>query len=182
MAIELKLEQDAYAAFLEQVRAANQAPGEFAVDHVNEGKRVHYYFQPRNFALVAYDVGLKRTTLVKYQHVSKLPSVDGGALKGALSRGGGSGNVMTADLSLVVCLVSEAARSIPIEQAMTRAIGGDRVELEPYRLLMNVYDHTLTARGGPWRPLERDDYASYFESSAFTGDRTASLDALRALG
>ncbi|OZI86669.1 hypothetical protein CFN58_10070, partial [Pseudomonas avellanae] len=94
----------------------------------------------------------------------------------ALSKGGEGKTAMNERLSVVVCLICEAARSEPIEQAMQAAIAYEYVDLERYRVLMNMYDHTLTFKrekrtADALLPLQLQDYIDYVKSTKYTGDK-----------
>ena len=180
--MDLVLTSQKYKQFLIDFRKADidAADGD-ETDVVFESGSVQatYHFQARNFKLFAYSIGGVKTTLTNYNHVGNLGAVDKFRLEKALLAGGGTGSVMTVDLSLVVALTSEAARSRMVEAAMKKAIIGKSVALDPYALLFNSYNQParycgyLDVKGGytkNWKALEKDDYLRFFASSTFTGN------------
>ncbi|MCC8537115.1 hypothetical protein ACDH70_03855 [Xanthomonas axonopodis pv. poinsettiicola] len=193
MSINLRLDEKGYADALTAVRHDNDHQDSVEVVYVdeNDSKKVSRYFlKSPNFELNAYEIGGSRYDLKSYRHVGKFPGVSNADLVAALSKGGEGGTDMNQRLSVVVCLICEAARSKLIEGAMQRAIAGERVELEPYRVLMNMYEHTLrfkstkfkgtTQAAPPLLPLQLQDYIDYVQSKDYTGD-TGIADTIRAL-
>ncbi|OOW70104.1 hypothetical protein Xmlh_10695 [Xanthomonas axonopodis pv. melhusii] len=179
MRTTLKLEAESYAKALKDIRDANANAQSIEVSYVpgeahEEVSR--YFLKYPNFELNAYALKDRKYDLSKYQHTGKFPSVTSVDLAAALSKGGEGKTAMNERLSVVVCLICEAARSEPIEQAMQAAIAHEYVDLERYRVLMNIYDHTLTFKrenrtADALLPLQLQDYIDYVKSTKYTGDK-----------
>ncbi|MBB5862465.1 hypothetical protein [Xanthomonas sp. 3058] len=184
----LRLAATDYANALKAVRDANEKKACVEVAYATENEEVEvsrYFLKFPNFELNAYAIGGTKYTLDSYQHVSKFPNVAKADLAAALSKGGEHGTEMNDRLSVVVCLICEAARSEPIERAMQKAIAGERVDLARYRVLMNMYEHTLefkraTNAAATLLPLQLQDYIDYVQSKAYTGGKNIA-DTIRAL-
>jgi hypothetical protein len=171
-----------------------------------------YYFDAPNFTMTAYKAGTGgRRTLANYNHALGAKSIDVEGLKAALKLTAsfkavqGGPLQMTEELSTVVALTSEAARSKVVEELFLRVIAGARAVLKDYEVLFKCYKHTAIFRGylnkqdsdekdlkqkgpkkkGPsqelgyytdvWQPLEKQDYIAYFNSPSYTGDRARDI-------
>jgi hypothetical protein len=186
-----------YTEFLKEFRLADRqnaaSKSETEVVYTSDIGDRRYYYRAPNFALVGYDLGGGRINLVDYHHVGTLgAAVSGTSFDASLTAGGGGGNHMNADLSRVVALTSEAARSSMVETAIKNVLGsaGRTVNLDKLNTLFTSYGHTgahvryFDASGAyapTWRPLRRDDYLRFFSSSEYTGDRAASCALVRSL-
>lgn len=131
MRTTLKLEAESYAKALKDIRDANANAQSIEVSYVpgeahEEVSR--YFLKYPNFELNAYALKDRKYDLSKYQHTGKFPSVTSVDLAAALSKGGEGKTAMNERLSVVVCLICEAARSEPIEQAMQAAIAYEYVD------------------------------------------------------
>lgn len=196
LAMKLLLSTKKFATFLDEFRRADRANapsrGETEVIYVGEGVlEKKYYFKAPNFELLAYDVGGGRVNLTTYNHVADMGTVRRDDLIRALQQGGGGGTVMNLNLSRVVALTSEAARSRVVEIAMTRALQLEgSADLNSLEFLFKAYKQPATYCGylsvsgsytSQWKPLEKTDYQRFFLSSSFTGDGKASHDAVTRL-
>lgn len=198
MNIELSTEK--YREFLTAFRAADranaEAKGETEVTYTEGGNKYCYYFKAPNFALNEYDIGNSRTKLMAYNHPTDMhSSVSADILKAAL-RNGGKGSTgrkyMNENLSIVVSLIAEAARSKVVEDAMAAVLEGKSasINLNRYKPLFNLYAHTAEYRGyrtdkgeysRTWQPLEINDYDQYYLKKDYTGDRASVRAALAQL-
>ena len=184
--MDIELQTKKYKSFLAQFRladksnAGNQAETDVVYTENNGNNVYHYYFQAPNFKLVGYNIGGVRVNLTNYNHVATMAIVDKGGLASALRTGGNGNTVMNQELSTVVALVSEAARSKVVEQAMIKAILGTGVNLNNYEILFKGYNQPARYCGyldvnsgysSNWKPLEKIDYRRFFLSKAYTGDR-----------
>jgi hypothetical protein len=178
--LKLELRTDSYSAFLNEFRKADleQRLGEETeVVYKDEAGKFHtYYFRAKNFALIAYAHGGTRITLTNYNHVSGTGNAGLADFSGALKRGGGGGTRMNEDLTRVVALTSEAARSKLVERVMREVLAHDngaraQVDLTKLEVVFRDYKHVAKRCGrfdvngnytANWRPLEKDDYLIYF--------------------
>ena len=186
-----------YTEFLKEFRLADRqnaaGKGETEVVYTSGNATRRYFYRAPNFELIAYDLGGGRINLVDYNHVGTLGTAVGSTnFDGALLAGGGGGKHMTAELSRVVALTSEAARSSVVETAIKNVLGsaGRTVNLDRFALLFTSYKHTAKhiryfdasgAYAPGWRPLRRDDYIRYFSDGSYTGDTTAHCALVRSL-
>jgi hypothetical protein len=186
-----------YTEFLKEFRLADRQSaannGETEVVYTSGNATRRYFYRAPNFELIAYDLGGGRINLVTYNHVGTLGAAVGStAFDASLLAGGGGNNQMTGDLSRVVALTSEAARSSLVETAIKNVLGsaGRTVNLDRFTLLFTSYKHTAKhvryfdasgAYAPGWRPLRRDDYLRFFSDSSYTGDSTAHCALVRSL-
>ncbi|MBX3587488.1 MAG: hypothetical protein KF796_12685 [Ramlibacter sp.] len=181
--MDIELTSKKYKSFLTAFRQADRdnaaTRAETEVVYTEGFNTYRYFFEAPNFKLVAYNIGAGRVNLTNYNHVDNMATVNKGALATALKAGGGTGTLMTQSLSTVVALVSEAARSKVVEQAMIKAIMGTAINLNNYEMLFKGYNQParyagyLTLAGAYtsyWKPLEKEDYRRFYMSSEYTGD------------
>jgi hypothetical protein len=186
-----------YTEFLKEFRLADRqnvaGNGETEVVYTSGNATRRYFYRAPNFELIAYDLGGGRINLINYNHVGTLGNAVGNTtFDASLLAGGGGNNQMNADLSRVVALTSEAARSSMVETAIKNVLGsaGRTVNLDRFTLLFTSYKHTAKhvryfdasgAYAPGWRPLRRDDYLRYFADGAYTGDKVAHSALVRSL-
>jgi hypothetical protein len=180
--LNIELSEIKYRKFLKEFRNADQqgAATQAETDVVYNGN-YHYYFQAPNFCLIAYNTGAGRVNLQNYNHVSPMPDQIGiQELITSLTLGGNGNNLMNNNLSVVVTLVSEAARSKVVENAMCNAIKGRKIDLSSYEILFKAYNqpakycgflnYNTSAYTQWWKPLEKEHYKKFFWSQTYTGD------------
>lgn len=174
--LTLELKSNSYSAFLNEFRKIDREQSAGHETQVlykdNAGKLHTYYFRAKNFALVAYAHGDEKFTLTNYNHVSEPGSAALADFEGALKRGGGGGTQMNEDLTRVVALTSEAARSRLVERVMREVLANrKKAELARLEVVFKDYNHVAKRCGrldingnytSNWRPLEKDDYLIYF--------------------
>ncbi|MBP0590312.1 hypothetical protein J8I87_11435 [Paraburkholderia sp. LEh10] len=189
--LTLKLKSNAYSQFLTEFRKADRdqsAGHETQVTYTDdEGASHTYFFRSKNFSLIAYAHNGARITLTDYNHVSSPGSAGLNDFIGSLKRGGSGGTNMNADLTRVVTLTSEAARSKLVERLMREVISdGKTADLNKLEVVFKDYNHVAKRCGRldvngqytpNWRPLEKDDYLIYFRGlgAATSGARDASI-------
>lgn len=176
MTITLDLDPDAYSECLTQMRVADKQGGTFDVMFTDGQANAQYFYNSPNFELAAYKLngGVKRT-LTKYNHVSGVPSCSRTHFRTALLAGGGTGTVVEANLSRVIALTSEAARSAVVERNILRALKYERnFDFAAHELLFKNYGNTTDHMGfggtgqgyqPGWEPLAKWHYASFFDQS-----------------
>lgn len=176
--LTLELKSNAYSQFLTEFRRLDleqNAGHETQVVHTDSNGGVHtYFFRSKNFALVAYAHDGAKIMLTDYNHVSKPGSAGVDDFLGALKRGGGGSTQMNVDLTRVVTLTSEAARSKLVERMMREVMSDGKIaDLNKLEVVFKDYNHVAKRCGRldvaghytpNWRPLEKDDYLIYFRS------------------
>lgn len=93
---------------------------------------------------------------------------------------------MTAALSMVVIITSEAARSRVVEDAMHKVLFGASIDINRYEFLFKAYNQPARYNGylnnsgytDHWRPLKKEDYSRFFNSGDYTGDQKATRSSL----
>jgi hypothetical protein len=174
--LTLELKSTAYSRFLTEFRQVDReqnAGHETLVTYTDSNGGVHtYYFRSKNFELFAYAHNGAKITLTEYNHVSNPGTAALDDFIGALKRGGGGGTQMNVDLTRVVTLTSEAARSKLVERVMRQVLAdGKSADLNKLEVVFKDYKHVAKRCGrfdvngsytSNWRPLEKDDYLVYF--------------------
>jgi hypothetical protein len=178
--MQLQLTLSAYKKFLKEFRAADIANAGSGAETRVDYPGCSFFFQSPNFKLVAYQRnGQQRINLTNYNHVNNLGVKDLAAFTSALAVGGNTSTIMTAALSLVVIITSEAARSRVVEEAMCKVITGTPVNIDNYEFLFKAYNQPARYNGylkpnsdysEYWRPLRKEDYDRFFSSGEYTGD------------
>lgn len=185
--MDISLDANEYAAFLKDFRTADKANAstgaETQVDFDGGGQTASYFYEAPNFKCVAYAInGGARVNLTTYNHVSGVPSCDYAAFMVALLAGGGGSTLVNSNLSKVIALTSEAARSTVVERNIIRALrGGVAFDFGAHELLFKNYDHSAQhsdfrsvdgAYTRTWKPLEKYHYASFFAASFIASNGT----------
>ncbi|MEX3809664.1 hypothetical protein AB3X96_05225 [Paraburkholderia sp. BR13439] len=175
--LTLELVPAAYSRFLTEFRKADReqnAGHETQVTYADSGGGVHiYYFRSKNFTLFAYDHNGAKIMLTDYNHVSNPGTAARDCLIDALKLGGDGGTRMNRELTRVVALTSEAARSKLVERVMKEVLRNDSksADLNKLEIVFKAYNHVAKRFGRfdvngnytpNWRPLEKDDYLIYF--------------------
>ncbi|MCW5648132.1 MAG: hypothetical protein KIS62_00145 [Ramlibacter sp.] len=192
--MDIELTSKKYKSFLTAFRQADRdnaaTQAETEVVYTEGLNTYRYFFEAPNFKLMAYNIGAGRVNLTTYNHVNNMATVDKSGLITALKAGGGTGTVMTQNLSTVVALVSEAARSKVVEQAMIKAIMGTAINLNNYEILFKGYNQPARYGGylkpnsdysSFWKPLDKEDYRRFYTSSIYTGESDVMCTKLDAL-
>lgn len=194
--MDISLDPDEYAQFLKDFRAADRANAatgaETQVDFDGGGQTASYFYEAPNFKCVAYAVnGGARIDLTTYNHVNNVPSCDYAAFLVALLAGGGGGTQVNANLSKVIALTSEAARSTVVERNITKALRfGDAFDFKAHELLFKNYGHSTehndlrTPEGlytTTWEPLKKYHYASFFAASHLASGGTGQSEKVQKL-
>ncbi|MGB0798468.1 MAG: hypothetical protein ACPGRD_04025, partial [Planktomarina sp.] len=137
---------------------------------------VEYFFEAPNFKLVGYALnGSAPKLLSSYSHVRGVGTVGAARFHDALLTGGEGRLSMNKELSMVVALTSEAARSYLVGRNIKRTLeNGIEFNFSNHELLFTNYGKTMkNARlGNPgqacaatWRPMMDHDYAMLFFSA-----------------
>lgn len=178
--MNITLDEAGYKSFLVEFRQADQANaarrGETRVDFVHKDKSATYYYKAPNFECIAYSLnGGPRINLTKYTHPNELFPASQRQFVEALLAGGNGGTVVEGNLSKVITLTSEAARSALVERNIIKAINdGMAFDCADHKFLFNAYGKTTDhlrfggVGGGyqaAWEPLDKWHYASYFQST-----------------
>lgn len=183
-----------YAAFLAAFRQADRdnagANGETEVTFGAGGKTAAYYFKAPNFECVAYRInGGAKITLTKYNHVSGVEPCSVESFRTALYKGAGASPIVEKNMSTVIALTSEAARSKVVEANIVKAINyeGD-FEFAKHEVLFKNYGTTAEKHGmwadgaylPGWAPLTKADYSFAFgpNEDGTVNPKKIALDAL----
>lgn len=179
--MDIVLNEVGYKAFLIAFRQADKdnagGGGETEVNYTDaegQGSATYYYKSP-NFQLVGYRLGEgQRVNLSTYNHVSDIPSCSRLVFRRSLIEGAAGRTVVEKNLSRVIALTSEAARSLVVERNILKAItyvknfdfNGHELLFKNYQKTTDRFGYGGTGKGylPGWQPLAKYHYASYFNS------------------